>query len=244
MPISIGNMASSDHCDRCDRSNPDTTVTRGEGEAAQLFLSNLKERGVEVWGAPGGKLRYSPKTSLGEDDVEKLKEHKEELLRLLSEREFQRSQRSQRSHPERNPDTYQEFEGCTCDDNGHPTVTFSEPTVTHPAFVLEAEQRARAKAEALGFVARWSREFGFISIHDPTSGEWYDLPTKEAPEWAKNECFKRRELRKLKGITRLLTQAEMEEVWMEEQVEMRHAPAAGLAIDRRGIEYRDYLEEE
>jgi len=120
--------------------------------------------------------------------------------------------------------------------NVHSTFT-SEGDV--PAFVEEAERAARAKAEELGLVARWSREFEFISFHDPTTGEWYDVAIKDAPDWAKRECFKRRELRKYKGITWLLTQAEMEEVWREEEAEMWEHPA----VDKRGILYEDYLEE-
>jgi len=95
-------------------------------------------------------------------------------------------------------------------------------------------------------VARWSYEFGFISIHDPTSGEWYDLPTKATPSWAKNECFLRRELRKERGITRLLNQREIEEVWREKQAEMweEHAPPAALPPGRKpGLRYDEEEED-
>jgi hypothetical protein len=75
------------------------------------------------------------------------------------------------------------------------------------------------EAERLGLVATWSMVFGYVSIHDPTTGEWYDVPTKEAPDWAKREAFKRKELYK-DGNRRAyrLTSHEMEEILEAERV--------------------------
>ncbi len=83
--------------------------------------------------------------------------------------------------------------------------------------------RAREEASALGLVARWSREFGYVSIHDPTTGEWHDLSVEDAPGWAKNEALKRKELRK-RGVTRLLTAREMEVLFEAEQSPMWDEP--------------------
>ena len=105
-----------------------------------------------------------------------------------------------------------------------------------PRFIL----RELVRASELGLIARWSREFGYISIHDPTTGEWHDLPTKEAPGWAKREAHKRKELRKHEGITRLLTRDEIEEIFETERPAMWEHPA----INDKGIVYEDYLEEE
>ncbi len=72
-------------------------------------------------------------------------------------------------------------------------------------------------AHRLGLVAKWSRDFGFISLHDPTTGEWHDVQTKEAPAWARREAGKRRELHK--GGNRnayRLTSREMEEIFEAE----------------------------
>ena len=77
-------------------------------------------------------------------------------------------------------------------------------------------------------------------IHDPTTGEWYDVGYKDAPGWAKREARKRRELRKEDGVTRLLTAAEMEEVWEKEQALMWEQPA----VTEKGIVYEDYINEE
>lgn len=98
----------------------------------------------------------------------------------------------------------------------------------------------RTQVERLGLVAKWSREFGFTSLHDPTTGEWHDIPTAEAPDWAKRECFKRRDLYKA-GNKRAywLTRIEMEEIWEDEKTEMWTHPA----ISAKGIFYEDYAEE-
>ncbi len=50
------------------------------------------------------------------------------------------------------------------------------------------------KADQLGLVATWSGEFGYISMHDPNTGEWHDVQTGDAPGWAKWEASKRKEL--------------------------------------------------
>jgi hypothetical protein len=74
-----------------------------------------------------------------------------------------------------------------------------------------------SEAERLGLIAMWSIEFGYVSLHDPTTGEWHDLPTKEAPTWAMWEARKRKELYRdgnLKAYR--LTSREMEYIWEDE----------------------------
>ncbi len=86
-----------------------------------------------------------------------------------------------------------------------------------PPFVRKELERA----SELGLIARWSRHFGYISIHDPTTGEWHDLPTEDAPGWAKWEAHKRRELRRA-GDRRAhdLTREDMEEIWEAEHLDL------------------------
>src|SRR5215211_7760365 len=57
-----------------------------------------------------------------------------------------------------------------------------------------ATRKQRVQAARRGLVAKWSAEFGFISLHDPGSGAWHDVPTMEAPGWAKWEVRKRKQL--------------------------------------------------
>lgn len=71
-----------------------------------------------------------------------------------------------------------------------------------------------SEASALGLIASWSGEFGFISVHDPISGEWWDLHWKDAPDWSRWEARKRKELYR-NGDRRAhrLTSREIGEIW-------------------------------
>jgi hypothetical protein len=105
-----------------------------------------------------------------------------------------------------------------------------------PRFTL----RELVRASNLGLAGTWSREFGYIAIHDPTTGEWHDLPTNDAPDWAKREARKRKDLWR-SGEKRAyeLTALEMQEIWEEEQGEMWSHPA----VTDKGMVFEDYLEE-
>jgi TubC N-terminal docking domain len=45
--------------------------------------------------------------------------------------------------------------------------------------LLESERKRLEDADRRGLVIRWSREPGWISLHDPTSGEWHDVKASE-----------------------------------------------------------------
>jgi hypothetical protein len=70
----------------------------------------------------------------------------------------------------------------------------------------------------LGLVATWSGEFGYVSLHDPTTGEWHDLKTTVAPEWAVGEAKQRKKLYKSGNRPAYrLSARDMEEVWKSDQ---------------------------
>lgn len=46
---------------------------------------------------------------------------------------------------------------------------------------LERERRRLEEADRRGLVIKWSREPGYISLHDPTTGEWHELKQSECP---------------------------------------------------------------
>ncbi len=73
------------------------------------------------------------------------------------------------------------------------------------------------ETDELGLISAWSGEFGFISMHDPATGEWHDLHWKDAPEWARWEARKRKDLYK-NGNRRAhrLTSREIGEIWASE----------------------------
>ncbi len=118
------------------------------------------------------------------------------------------------------------------------------PRATAPDSLPPLAKRELEKALGLGLVARFClEEFGYISLHDPCSGEWCDIPTKEAPEWAKAEAFKRGDLYKA-GERRFLTQKELEEIWRKEWHEAEGIAENAEAVNSKGIVYEDYLGEE
>jgi hypothetical protein len=79
----------------------------------------------------------------------------------------------------------------------------------------------------LGLIATWSAEFGYVSLHDPTTGEWHDLKTSVAPEWAVGEARQRKELYK-SGNRRAyrLAARDMEDLWKSNQ-----PPEEGIVED-------------
>lgn len=88
-----------------------------------------------------------------------------------------------------------------------------------PAFIVRTRERRARRAGEVGLVARWSKHFGFVSIHDPNTGEWHDLGWKVAPSWAKWEAVKRKELgRGGDGRAADLTASEIREIWEAENL--------------------------
>jgi len=107
-----------------------------------------------------------------------------------------------------------------------------EESLRHAKNPTAKTSKTPTEAEALGLVASWSVEFGFVSMHDPTNGEWHDLPTKEAPEWAVREARKRKELyRNGNRKAFRLTSLEMEEIWEAE----RPVEEEGIVEERRTL---------
>ena len=47
--------------------------------------------------------------------------------------------------------------------------------------LLERERRRLEEAASRGLVIKWSREPGWISLHDPTTGEWHEVKASECP---------------------------------------------------------------
>jgi hypothetical protein len=121
-------------------------------------------------------------------------------------------------------------------------VVPEDPSITEDANELTRfVQRKLDKAQRLGLVARWSQTFGYVSLHDPTTGEWHDLQTKEAPDWAVREARKRKEFYNVGNHKAYrLTAQGMEEIWEAERAEMWEHPA----VMDKGIVYEDYLEED
>jgi hypothetical protein len=82
---------------------------------------------------------------------------------------------------------------------------------------LRARAGRAARAGARGLTARWTKEYGFIELHDPLTGETHDIKTEDAPRWAKWEAGTRKRMYKAgrKDAYRL-TSAQMAQIWDEE----------------------------
>src|SRR5215210_6399761 len=49
--------------------------------------------------------------------------------------------------------------------------------------LLERERRKLEDADRRGLVIRFAREPGYLSVHDPTTGDWHELQTSGCPPW-------------------------------------------------------------
>ncbi len=102
-------------------------------------------------------------------------------------------------------------------------VEDSGPT---PAFIVRTRDRRAQRAGEVGLVARWSKKFGFVSIHDPNTGEWHDVGWKVAPSWARWEARKRKDLgRTGDGRAYDLPASGIREIW---EAENRPAQEEGI----------------
>ena len=61
-----------------------------------------------------------------------------------------------------------------------------------PTDLSRLVQQKLEKASRMGLVATWSQHHGYVSVHDPTTGEWHDLRTEDAPGWAVREARRRK----------------------------------------------------
>jgi predicted metal-dependent hydrolase len=49
--------------------------------------------------------------------------------------------------------------------------------------LLEWERRRLREADRRGLVIEWSKERGWIALHDPTTGEWHEVKASECLPW-------------------------------------------------------------
>jgi hypothetical protein len=58
--------------------------------------------------------------------------------------------------------------------------------------LLERERRRLEEAASRGLVINWSREPGYLSVHDPTTGDWHELLASGCPPWLLEDAKARR----------------------------------------------------
>ncbi|MEW6635613.1 MAG: hypothetical protein AB1425_02240 [Actinomycetota bacterium] len=66
---------------------------------------------------------------------------------------------------------------------------------------LERERRRLEEADRRGLVIKWAKETGYVAIHDPTTGEWHEVPASGCPPWVLDDARARHRRRKEKGAS-------------------------------------------
>lgn len=61
---------------------------------------------------------------------------------------------------------------------------------------LERERRRLDVADRRGLIVKWAKEPGYLTIHDPTTGEWHELSAKNCPPWMLEDAKAHRRRRK------------------------------------------------
>jgi hypothetical protein len=49
--------------------------------------------------------------------------------------------------------------------------------------LLHRERKKLEDAARRGLVVRWAREPGYVSLHDPTTGDWHEVLASGCPPW-------------------------------------------------------------
>ena len=58
--------------------------------------------------------------------------------------------------------------------------------------LLHWERKKLEEADRRELVINWTRELGWISLHDPTTGEWHEVPSSGCPPCVVDEAKARR----------------------------------------------------
>jgi predicted metal-dependent hydrolase len=62
--------------------------------------------------------------------------------------------------------------------------------------LLERERRKLEDADRRGLVIRFAKEPGYLSVHDPTTGDWHELQASGCPPWMLEDAKARRRRRR------------------------------------------------
>ena len=54
--------------------------------------------------------------------------------------------------------------------------------------LLERERQMLEAAERIGLLIKWSKEPGYLALHDPTTGDWHEVLATECPPWVIEEA--------------------------------------------------------
>ncbi len=65
--------------------------------------------------------------------------------------------------------------------------------------LLERERRRLEEADRRGLIIKWAKEPGYISLHDPTTGDWHEVKASECPPWVLDDARAHHRRRKEKA---------------------------------------------
>jgi hypothetical protein len=54
--------------------------------------------------------------------------------------------------------------------------------------LLERERKMLEEAERLGLHIKWSKEPGYVALHDPITGDWHEVSASECPPWVTEDA--------------------------------------------------------
>lgn len=63
---------------------------------------------------------------------------------------------------------------------------------------LEHERHRLQAADRRGLVIKWAGEPGYLALHDPTTGEWHEVPASGCPQWMLDDAKAHRRRRREK----------------------------------------------
>lgn len=49
--------------------------------------------------------------------------------------------------------------------------------------LLHRERKKLEEADRRGLIIKWAKEPGYITLHDPTTGDWHEVLASECPPW-------------------------------------------------------------
>lgn len=67
--------------------------------------------------------------------------------------------------------------------NGPLTPSLREDIALNREYVIQMAGMAMPRPVVAPFEVKWSHEKGWVSIRDPFSGEWHNVPSKGLPRW-------------------------------------------------------------
>ena len=67
--------------------------------------------------------------------------------------------------------------GALTDEARHKLADNKQPILR----LLHRERKKLEDADRRGLAIKWAREPGWISLHDPTTGDWHDVKASECP---------------------------------------------------------------